>query len=207
MCWCLSSYHSLLAADCFLTWNSAGFFLSREFSVIMVTPAYILPGANANETPHELHNAISNQKNDPPEGLFFFSPIVPGAFNHTKLKPAETKFYPQHFPQHCQKGQEYVWPILLQHLWLTQSRPRPPPGSFLPPLCFSLPSVQTTAQTSPGNKKNHQSFALWSHHNPTALLWEHRLQCIHGSNHLWLAHLPGGIHRLRSQRSRSRLSL
>lgn len=136
MCWCLSSYHSLLATD-WLFFNGEillGVFLPREFSVIMVRPAYILPGVNANETLHEFHNAISDQKNDPPRG--FFS-IVAGAFNHTRLKPAVPKFYQQHFSQHCQKGREYVWPILLQQLWLTQSRPCPPPGSFLPPLCFS----------------------------------------------------------------------
>lgn len=74
--WCVDASvvitHCSPLTDCFLTWNSAGFFLSREFSVIMVMPAYILPGANANETLHELHNAISDQKKRPTPRVFFF---------------------------------------------------------------------------------------------------------------------------------------
>lgn len=96
--WCVDASvvitHCSPLTDCFLTWNSAGFFLSREFSVIMVMPAYILPGANANETLHELHNAISDQKKRPTPRVFFFFFIVPGAFNHTKLKTSRNKVLP-----------------------------------------------------------------------------------------------------------------
>lgn len=57
---------------------------------MFVAAVYIHPQANANVAMSRLHDSISRQQNEHPEGFFF---IVTGDFNYTNLKTVLLRFY------------------------------------------------------------------------------------------------------------------
>ncbi len=64
------------------------FYLPRELSVVILTAVYIAPDANASSGLAHLHQVISKQQKNHPEGVH----VIAGDFNQARLKSVLPKF-------------------------------------------------------------------------------------------------------------------